>query len=230
MTHDKLIFTDMKKIFTLTAVVFFLVAFNSIETDTAKEKNAAKVLLDKVVAKAKSYKNMDIDFKYAINNAKENINQESKGTVILQGNKYHLSFMGVTKIFDGKKIYTIVPEDEEVTVSNHDDNDANAMSPNKIFTFFKKGFKFSMDIKQPVAGKTIQYVKLIPSSVVDKRKEILIGIDTKTNHIYNLIEVGKNGTKTTLTVSSFKFNQTLEKNQFTFVKSKYPNYYINKAD
>ena len=101
-----------------------------------------KNLLDKVVAKAKSYKNMDIDFKYAINNAKENINQESKGNVILQGNKYHLSFMGITKIFDGKKIYTIVPEDEEVTVSNHDENDANAMSPNKIFTFFKKGFKY----------------------------------------------------------------------------------------
>jgi len=96
--------------------------------------------------------------------------------------------------------------------------------------FFKKGFKYSMDIKQPVAGKTIQYVKLTPSSVVDKRKEILIGIDTKTNHIYNLIEVGKNGTKTTLTVSSFKFNQVLAKNQFTYVKAKYPNYYINKAD
>jgi outer membrane lipoprotein-sorting protein len=173
---------------------------------------------------------MNIDFKYAINNAKENINQDSKGTIVLQGNKYHLSFMGITKIFDGKKIYTIVPEDEEVTVSNHDDNDTNAMSPNKIFTFFKKGFKYSMDIKQSVNGKTIQYVKLTPSSIVDKRKEVLIGIDTKTNHIYNVIEVGKNGTKTTLTVSSFKFNQALAKNQFTFVKAKYPNYYINKAD
>ena len=220
----------MKKIFTLSAVAFFLVAFNTIKIHPVKEANAAKNLLDKVVVKAKSYKNMDIDFKYAINNAKENINQESKGTVLLQGNKYHLTFMGITKIFDGKKIYTIVPEDEEVTVSNHDDNDANAMSPNKIFTFFKKGFKYSMDIKQPIAGKTIQYVKLTPSSIVDKRKEILIGIDTKTNHIYNLIEIGKNGTKTTLTVSSFKFNQALAKNQFTFVKSKYPNYYINKAD
>ena len=220
----------MKNLFTITAVAFFLVAFNTVDVNPVKEKNAGKELLDKVVAKAKSYKNMDIDFKYAINNAKENINQESKGTVILQGNKYHLSFMGITKIFDGKKIYTIVPEDEEVTISNHDENDANAMSPNKIFTFFKKGFKYSLDIKQPIAGKTIQYVKLTPSSVVDKRKEILIGVDTKTNHIYNLIEVGKNGTKTTLTVSSFKFNQVLAKNQFTFVKSKYPNYYINKAD
>ena len=220
----------MKKLVTLSVIALFLVAFTTVENNPPKEKNAGKALLDKVVSKAKSYKNMVIDFKYAINNSAEKINQESTGKVMLQGNKYHLSFMGVTKLFDGKKIYTIVPEDEEVTVSNHDENDANAMSPNKIFTFFKKGFKFAMDIKQPMAGKTIQYVKLTPSSVTDKRKEILIGIDTKTNHIYNLIEVGKNGTRTTLTVSSFKFNQTLAKNQFTFVKAKYPNYYINKAD
>ena len=220
----------MKKLVTLFALTLFLVAFTPVGNTPTKEKNTAKALLDKVVSKAKSYKNMVIDFKYAINNSAEKINQESTGKVILQGNKYHLTFMGVTKIFDGKKIYTIVPEDEEITVSNNDESDPNTMSPNKIFTFFKKGFKYSMDIKQPMAGKTIQYVKLTPSSVTDKRKEILIGIDTKTNHIYNLIEVGKNGTRTTLTVTSFKFNQKLGKNQFTFVKAKYPNYYFNKAD
>ncbi len=220
----------MKKLVTLFALALFLVAFAPAGNTPAKDKNKAKALLDKVVSKAKSYKNMVIDFKYAINNSAENVNQENKGTVMLQGNKYVLSFMGVTKIFDGKKIYTIVPEDEEITITNNDESDPNTMSPNKIFTFFKKGFKYSMDIKQPMAGKTIQYVKLTPSSVTDKRKEILIGIDTKTNHIHNLIEVGKNGTRTTLTVTTFKFNQKLAKNQFTFVKAKYPNYYINIAD
>jgi len=48
--------------------------------------------------------------------------------------------------------------------------------------------------------------------------------------IYNVIEIGKKGTKTTLTVNSFKTNQALPKNQFTFAASKYPNYYINKLD
>ena len=52
----------MKNLFTITAVVFFLVAFNTVEINAVKEANTAKNLLDKVVAKAKSYKNMDIDF------------------------------------------------------------------------------------------------------------------------------------------------------------------------
>ena len=76
----------------------------------------------------------------------------------------------------------------------------------------------------------INNVKLTPNNSKDTRKEILIGIDTQTKNIYTVIEVGKNGTKTTLTVNSFKTNQPLSKNHFTFTKSKYPNYYINKLD
>ena len=33
--------------------------------------------------------------------------------------------MGVTKIFDGKKVYTVFPEDEEITVANFDPKDEN---------------------------------------------------------------------------------------------------------
>jgi len=195
----------------------------------AQDKKA-KTLLDEVTTKMKSYKNITLNFKYNLSNSKENINQDSKGSVILEGNKYYLNFMGVSKIFDGKKIYTIIPEDEEVTVATPDDNDEKSITPAKMLTFYTTGFKYSWDIQQKVGGKMVQYVKLIPNSAKDKRKEILLGIDTKTKTIYNCIEVAKNGTKTTLTVNSFKTNQPLPKNQFTFVASKYPKYYINKLD
>ncbi len=195
----------------------------------AQDKKA-KDLLDQVTAKIKTYKNISIDFKYSLNNSKENINQESKGSVVLQGNLYVLNLMGVTKIFDGKKIYTINPEDEEVTISKYDEKDDNAITPNKMLTFFNKGYKFTWDILQNVKGRKIQYIKLTPTNTKDQRKEILLGIDTQTKNIYTLIEMGKNGTKTVLTVNSFKTDQPLSKNQFTFVESKYPNYYINKID
>ncbi len=196
---------------------------------SAQDKKA-KALLNEVTAKIKSYDNVVIDFKYSLNNSKENINQNSKGNVTLQGNKYVLNFMGVSKIFDGKKTYTIVPEDEEVTVSNLNDSDEKAITPSKMLTFFNTGYKFTWDINQNINGRKIQYIKLTPNNTKDQRKEILLGIDIQTKTISNLIEIGKNGTKTTLTVNSFKTNQPLSKNQFTFVASKYPNYYINKLD
>jgi len=197
---------------------------------TQAQDKKAKDLLDKVTAKVKSFDNISIDFKYALNNAKENINQDSKGKVVMKGNQYVLNFMGVTKIFDGKKTYTIVPEDEEITISKLNEKDDSAITPSKMLIFFNSGYKYTMDIVQTVNGKKIQYIKLVPTNAKDQRKEILLGIDSKTYIIYNVIEIGKKGTKTTLTVNSFKTNQPLPKNQFTFVASKYPNYYINTLD
>ena len=216
--------TISNKLFT-SALFLFLVVFST----NAQDKKA-KDLLDQVTAKIKSYQNISLDFKYSLNNSKENINQESKGNVVLQGNKYVLNLMGVTKMFDGQKTYTINPEDEEITISKFDEKDSNAITPNKMLTFFNKGYKFSWDILQNVKGRKIQYIKLVPTNPKDQRKEILLGIDTQTKNIYTLIEMGRNGTKTTLTVNSFKTNQPLSKNQFTFVESKYPNYLINKID
>lgn len=213
----------MKKVF---QIAFFLLIAVSAQAQDKK----AKALLDEVTAKVKSYKNISIEFKYSLNNARENVNQDSKGTVVMQGNMYVLNFMGVTKIFDGKKTYTIIPEDEEITISKYNEKDDNAITPNRMLTFFNSGYKYSWDTTQNVKGRKIQYIKLTPISSKDQRKEILLGIDSQTKHIYNLIEIGKNGTKTTLTVNSFKTNQPLSKNQFTFTESKYSNYYINKLD
>ena len=213
----------MKKFFQIT--ILLLLSFSIQAQDTK-----AKELLNKVTSIVKSYDNIFIDFKYNLKNTKENINQDSKGNVTLKGNQYVLNFMGVTKIYDGKKTYTIVPEDEEVTISSVNEKDDSAITPSKMLTFFNSGYKCTMDRIQDIKGRKIQYVKLIPTNSKDQRKEILLGIDVQTNHIYTLIETGKKGTKTTLTVNSFKTNQPLSKNQFTFVASKYPNYYINKLD
>ncbi|WP_300492113.1 outer membrane lipoprotein carrier protein LolA [Flavobacterium sp.] len=196
----------------------------------AQDSKKAKDLLDEVSAKAKSYDNIVIDFRFTLQNQKQNQNQDSKGNLTLKGNQFVLNFMGVTRIFDGKKNYTIIPEDEEVTISKYNENDENSITPSKMLTFFNSGYKYNWDILQNIRGRKIQYVKLTPLSTKDKTKEILLGIDTQTKHIYNKIEIAKDGTKTTLTVNSFKTNQPISKNHFTFTESKYPNYYINKLD
>ncbi|WP_428225608.1 LolA family protein [Flavobacterium sp.] len=212
----------MKKI----AFLFFLFLNISIQ---AQNETKAKALLTKVTTKVKSLKNIQLDFKYNLQNAKENINQDNKGNVTLSGEKYILNFLGVTKICDGQKLYTISKEDEEISIARLDKEEENN-TPAKMLTFFSKGFKYSWDINQTIKGKKIQYVKLTPINIKDERKQILVGVDLSTNLVYNTITLNKNGTRVTLTVNSLKTNAQLPKNHFTFVKSKYPNYYINNLD
>lgn len=190
----------------------------------------AKTLLSEVSQKVKIYNNISIDFKYLIHIPEENIRQETRGNVILEGDKYVLNMMGTTRIFDGEMIYTIVPEDEEVTVSKYNPNDDLEVTPSKMLTFYEKGYNYKMDIEQNVKGRKIQYIRLTPTNSNADIKYILLGIDIQTKHIYKLIQTDKNDNQFTITVNSFKTNQPLSKTLFSFNESRYTNegYYINK--
>lgn len=213
----------MKKLLVVTFIALGLTVF-------AQNDAKAEKLLNEVSTKIKGYKNISIDFKYELNNASENINQVTRGDVVLEGEKYKLNILGVTRIYDGKTLYTISPEDEEVTISSENTEDENTITPNDMLSFYEDGYTYKMDIVQNVKGRKIQYVKLNPIDTNSEIKYILLGIDATTKHIYNLIEVGSNGTKTTLTVNSFKTDEPISKTLFTFDESKYSDYYINKLD
>lgn len=190
----------------------------------------AKTLLDAVSTKVKSYDNISIDFKYVLQNTEENIHQETRGDVVLEGDKYVLNILGITRIYDGKTMYTISPEDEEVTISSKNSIDENTITPSAMLSFYEEGYRYEMDIVQNVKGRKIQYIKLVPIDSNSEINHVLLGIDSKTKHIYNLIEIGANDTRTTLTVNSFETNMPLSKTMFTFDKEKYKDYYINNLD
>ncbi|WP_430641070.1 LolA family protein [Dokdonia sinensis] len=201
-------------------VLLFMAAF--------AKAQSAQTLLKEVDAKVKSYENIAIDFKYGLSNDAEGINQETRGNVVLQGDLYKLDLIGTTQLFDGKNVYSISPEDEEVTISPMSDQDPDAITPSKMLSFFNDGYRQEMDISQNVQGRTIQFVKLTPIDSNSEIKSTLLGIDKQTKHIYKLIISQKNGSKITITVNSFKTNQPMAKNMFVFDESKYSNYYINK--
>ena len=207
-----------------------LVAIALIFTGFVFGQDSVKALLDEVTAKVKYYENISIDFKYVLQNTEEDIRQETRGDVVMQGEKYVLNILGITRIYDGKTLYSISPEDEEVTISTENIEDENTITPSKMLSFYENGYNYSMDILQNINGRKIQYVKLIPIDSKSEIKHVLLGINVNTKNIYNLIEIGSNDTKTTLTVNSFKTNEPLSKTLFTFDKSKYKNYYINKLD
>ena len=211
-------------------ISLFIIAVLSVFTLNAQNSDKAKALLNEVSSKVKSYDNMVIDFKYSLENLNEKVSQETRGDVSIKDDKYVLNLMGTTQIFDGKKIYTIIPEDEEINISNYVEEDDNSITPSKMFSFYEDGYNYQMDITQNINGRKIQYVKLTPIDSNADVKNILLGIDSQTKHIYNLIQTQDNGTKITITVKSFKTNQPLSKNLFTFSEDRYKDFYINRLD
>lgn len=213
--------TILKKQFLFIAL--FTVSLFSFGQSSSK----AKALLEEVYDKATSYDNIYIDFTSTLENTEANIKQETNGNVTISGDKYALDYLGAQQLNDGKKVYTIVPENEEVTIEDISEDDNN-VTPSKMLTFYRSGHNYEWDILQSVGGRKIQYVKLTPIDSNTEINSILLGIDTQTKHIYKLIQTGKNSTKTTITVNSFKTNQSLPNSLFTFNEQKYEDkgYYI----
>ncbi|MCP4977701.1 MAG: outer membrane lipoprotein carrier protein LolA [Maribacter sp.] len=208
-------------------IIFIAIALLSVSISTAQNSDKAESLLDDVYNKVKGYDNIFVDFKFVLNNQEADINDETRGDVTMQGDKYVANFFGAQQLYDGSKVYTIVPENEEVTIEDKSD-DENTITPSKMLTFYRQGHTYIWDILQNIQGRKIQFIKLTPIDTNTEYESILLGIDAETKHIYKVIETGKNGTLTTITVNSFKTNQPLSKTLFTFDENKYKDegYYI----
>jgi len=206
------------------------VGFLCIGLSRGQADAAAKVLLDKASTTMSSYKNVAMDFDYVLDNRAEDVQQEMSGDVLLEGDKYVVNLFGTKQIFDGKKTYTIIPENEEVNISEMDVDQDNAFTPSKFYSFYESGYAYEMDELKTVNGKKVQFVKLTPIDSDSEISMILVGIEVKTNHIYQIIEVGTNKTRTILTASNIRTNQDLDRNVFVFDEKKYEelNYMINK--
>lgn len=196
----------------------------------AQNDASAKTILDNASSTMSAYENLSMDFDYVLDNRAEDVTQEMSGDVILQGEKYVVNLFGSTQMYDGVKTYTIIPENEEVNISEADIDEENTFTPSKFYSFYKSGYTYKMGELKKISGMNIQFVQLTPIDSNSEIKNILVGIDTKSNHIYQIIEIGINETRTILTAKNIKTNQPINGNVFVFNEKKYEdlNYMINK--
>ena len=229
----------MKKIYKMKKINIILIILLNTMVGFSQNDPEAEKLLDKVSETIKAYESMYININHNLSNEEEEIDQTNKVSFVKKGDKYNVKWNNITFIYNGKKLYTINPDDEEVTVSTEDLDEESTITPNKILTFFEEGYEFKMDITQDVTvvdyyeqrvRKLLQYVKLVPIDSDSEIEYILLAIEKKNNRIYKSIERGKNGTITTYTITSFEVDLPLNDDLFFFNKKDYKDYYINNID
>lgn len=217
----------MKKYILLTISIFYSFSYSQVDLDAQK-------LLNKVSENIKNYDNIYINYTYTLNNLEEDINYTNRGSFVTENDNWRFEMLGITRIFDGDKLYTISPDDEEVTVSSQNPEDETTITPNKMLYFYEEGYYFEMGNVKYIGNtnfrKKIQYVKLIPMDSDADIKYIDLGIDTEFNQIYEVVETGKNETTTTISIIDFEFNVSLNEKLFIFDSAKHEGYYMNILD
>ena len=199
----------MKNYIIIVLLLFYSSIFS--QNDTKAEK-----LLNKVSKKIDSSNTYSIDFTYSI---EKEIN--SDGRALISKEKYYLDFMGIIQICDSKFVYTIVPENEEIMISEISKENFQSIPPSKLLSFYREGYFVKWHDIKIESNPKIQYVKLTPIDSDSEISHLLLGINTFTNDIYKLIEIGKNQTKTILKVDSILYNVKIKEDKFIFNRENY---------
>ncbi len=203
---------------------YFFIILLSITNIYSQIDLKAEELLKRVSFNIDNAKNYSINFSYQLD---DNINQLTNGSVIISKDNYFLDFMGIKQICDSSFIYTIVPENEEVMISEISEEDSQTISPSKILNFYRQGYTIELDESKNENNFKIQYIKLTPIDSNSDVSHLYLGINSNYN-IYKVIEIGKNKSKTIFKVNKILYNIDIEKDIFTFDKNKYEGYYIER--
>ncbi len=211
----------MKKIYTLLAFAVTVLAANA-QTNPTKNDPDAKKILDKVSAKFKTFKSPQAAFSYQVENAQGKALSTKKGTVVMQGNKYHVTMNGLEIFSDGKTSWNYDKSSNEVTV-NGVEGGGSAMTPQKLFTnFYDKDFFYKLNGEKKIGGKTVQEIEMTPADKTRPFHKVYVYVDKAANTIYSAKFLEKSGNRYSYTITSLKPNTSASEAQFAFDKRRYP--------
>lgn len=187
-----------------------------------KSDPEAKVILDNVSAKFKTYKTVSANFTLSVADASGKIEGVKKGSVYMKGSKYRVSVSGQEIYSDGDNIWTYDKSANEVQITKIDPT-LNTITPQKMFTnFYDKDFLYKLNGEIGKGSKTIQEIELTP---VDKTKaffKVLVDIDKSSKNIISTKVFEKNGNRYTYTIVSMKTNANIPDSLFVFNEKEYP--------
>jgi len=163
-------------------------------------QNGAKDILDKSAAKIKAYPAVEIEFSLIMENKEEDIREEHQGKAYMKGSLYKLEVMDVVNYYDGKNIYTYMPEAQEVNLKNPSDEEEEMLNPTKIFNIHNTGFK------QKLISNTggTAYIELYPNDLNKNFIKIGIWVKTSDSSIQKVESFGKDGNNLIIKIKSLK--------------------------
>ncbi len=187
--------------------------------NNTKDPQAEKIL-DAMSKKYQSMKAFRASFSQTTESPSAKAKETINGDITVAGNKFRLAVAGQEIINNGTTIWTYMKDVNEVNISDFDPDDQE-MTPNQIYSLYKKGYKYYYAGEAKEGGEAVHVIELTPEDRQNQVFKIRMHISKKDNTLKSWKMFRKNGNRYTYTIKKFTPNPTLEANYFAFDKSKY---------
>ena len=205
----------MKKISII--LIASLISFTAFSQQHDKK---SKVILDRVTAKTESYKSMELDFVYKMENKSADIDESKEGTIILSGHNFRLEIAGQLVISDGVTVWTYIADAEEVQINSVEEDD-ESINLNKILTSYSENYKSKFIKTEQQKGINVQIIDLVPTEGKSYFK-VRLEINEAKSQIIRSVIYDKNGSTYTYEINKFTINPVVSEKDFQLKADDYP--------
>lgn len=187
----------------------------------------AKAILDQVRKKYDTYTAMEADFKLEIE-FPEQAKEVQEGHLSRKGTQYHLTLGQQEVLSDGKALYMILHNNQEVQINElPDPSEEGLLSPESIFSFYDQGdYIYSLTDTRTEGRQVIQAIEFKPVDRSSEYSKIRLVINKKTKDVVRVKAFGKDGSRYTFLLGKVQSQATFAANHFQFSKERYPGYYV----
>ena len=197
-----------------STLTFFFIAFISLaQTNDPK----AEAILNKLSAKAKTYKTVEAVFTFTQQDKKAEETNIQEGFVKVKDEKYML-VLGDFQIYnDGIITWTYDSDLSEATKDLTEEvKDPDSPSFSEMLTMWESGFSYKFEEEKTIGGTTYQVINLYPIKGEDKPYHTAkLTINKQKEEVVKIMLLGKDGIDYIYELTEFKVNNPLPDATFT---------------
>jgi outer membrane lipoprotein-sorting protein len=202
---------------------FGLIAMISLQMmaqNTEQGDKKSNEILERLTARTESYKTIEVEFVYKMENTDAGIDEQTEGKLMVMGDKYRLNIAGQTVISDGATLWTYIADAEEVQINSLEDSE-ESISPNKLLSSYNEDYRSKYIGEEFVYGTTAHVIDLTPIEGKSYYKVRLI-IDKEKDQLLDATIFDKNGSSYSYVIRKFTPNVDVPDSTFTFDKAEFP--------
>jgi outer membrane lipoprotein-sorting protein len=203
----------MKSAYWLSAV-FFVLGMAQVCAQGDKKSTA---ILEAMSNKYQNIKSFKAAFTYTPDGGKP-----LKGDATVKGTKFRLKLAGQEIYNDGKLMATYIKETNEVNLQDFDPTASGDLDPTRIYSAYKKGFKYAFLQEKKEGSKTFEVVELTSTNKTSQVNKVEIQVNKADKSINSWKIYQKNGQTVKYQVDQFQPDVSVNDSYFTFNSKQYP--------
>ena len=215
----------MKELYRIgIAMIAIVAASSAVASSYAQDNSAAEArqMLDQMAAKAKAFETIDIEFSLTTDDKKTSTKEVHQGSLKVKGDKYVMDVCDIVTFSDSKSVSVWQKKNNELDISDIDEDDSYAMTPQRLLGAYDKGYNLRLMGDRTVGMNHYTEIDLYPTDTKSNIVRIRISVDSRTHKLKKLMQQTKNGVYTTVEITKFETNKAMDDSLFRFDKGKHP--------